>query len=127
MNVAIASWEDAVDVLRKLGIDVRPEAYGFSGALRHGIAGETAISCGLDHLEFEGEQGCVALSVKNGLGPGVARVFLRSASEQGLNEIVALLTDATRKVRARESNTWVDALDAVNQAQGGESWNPDQR
>lgn len=126
MNVAIARWEDAVDVLGKQGIDERPEAYGSSGTLRHEIAGETAISCGLDHFEFEGEQGCVSLSVKNGLGPGVVRFFRRSASELGLNEIVALLTDATQKVRARESNNRVDALEAVNQAQGGQFWSPDE-
>ncbi|MEP0846086.1 MAG: hypothetical protein HRF50_04600 [Phycisphaerae bacterium] len=126
MNAAIASWKNAVDVLRTQGIDVRLEAYGFSRQLRHEIAGEAAMRCGLDHLEVEGATGCISLSVTKGRGPCVARWFFRSASESGLRQIVALLIDATQKVRTSESNNWVDALDAVNQAQGGESWNPDE-
>lgn len=125
MNEAVASWQDAIHVLRNHGIAVNVEANGFSGVLRHENAGVTAFDCGLDHLECEGENGSISLSLKVGQGQRVARVFLRSSSEKGLSQIVALLVDAARKVGSDEHGTWVDALEAANTAQGGESWNPD--
>ncbi len=62
----------AVRVLRSHGIDVNVEAYGCSGVLRRENAGVAAFDCGSDHLECEGENGSVSLSVTVGWGPRAA-------------------------------------------------------